>query len=139
MATYAQLNDVSKRLGRPITDANEIAQVEAWLTDVEAIIAGRFTRSGLILADQVALDNPSVATLIRVEAATVIRKMSNPTGLTSVTRSVDDASVTERRDGATASDLGLLNEEWEQLLPDSTSGAFSTRPGFLTDAEAAAL
>ena len=136
---YAVLNDVAVRLGRPIIKAEEIAQVGAWLTDIESVIVARFTRAGLILAAQVALDNPSIATLIRVEAATVIRKMSNPTGLTSVTRSVDDASVTERRDGATASGLGLLDEEWEQLLPDSTSGAFSTRPGFLTDAEAAAL
>jgi len=136
---HAGLNDVAVRLGRPIIKAEEIAQVTAWLTDIEAVIAARFIRAGLILADQVALDNPSVATLIRVEAASVIRKMSNPTGLTSVTRSVDDASVTERRDDATAPGPGLLDEEWEQLLPDSTSGAFSTRPGFLTDAEAAAL
>lgn len=136
---YATLNDVSVRLGRPVTNVDEVAQVNAWLADIEAIIVSRFLRAGLVLATQVALGAPPAATVVRIEAAAVIRKMSNPSGITSVTRSVDDASVTERREGATESALGLLDGEWEQLLPDSNSVAFSTRPGFLTDAGIAAL
>ena len=133
MPTYADVTDVATRLGRPISTAEEIAQVSAWLEDVEATIVARFLRAGLVLADQIALDDPSLATVVRIESAAVIRKMENPTGITSVTRSIDDASVTERREGATTSSLGLLDAEWQDLLPGSVGGAFSTRPSFEPD------
>lgn len=132
--TYAVVSDVEARLGRSISDPLEMGQVEAWLDDVEDIIAARFTRYGLVLATQVTAGDPTEATVIRIEAEAVIRRIQNPvTGLTSVTRSVDDASITERREGG---DVGWLTEaDWEALLPTFESAAFSTRPGFETDTD----
>lgn len=133
---YAVLNDVAVRLGRPIIKADEIAQVTAWLTDIESVIVARFARNGLVLSTQIALNNPSLETVVRVEASAIVRKLSNPTGLTSVTRSVDDSSVTERREGGgPIGGLDLLDGEWNDLLPSVTSGAFSTYPGFVSDAD----
>lgn len=135
--TYAILTDVSTRLGRPISDQGEMAQVNAWLDDVEALIEARFKRSGLVLADQIGLDDPSLATVVRVESDVVIRRIYQPQpGRTSVTRSVDDASVTDRWEGQTA-DAGLTVNEWADLLPSVSSGAFSTRPRFEPDAASA--
>lgn len=132
--TYAVLMDVSTRLGRPISDVAEVLQVNAWLADVEALIVARFKRSGLVLADQIILGDPSLATVVRVESDVVIRRIYQPQpGRTSVTRSVDDASVTDRWEGQSA-DTGLTVSEWSDLLPSISAGAFSTRPGFTPDA-----
>ena len=128
---YATITDVSTRLGPPISDLLEIAQVTAWISDVEAAIAARFLRAGLVLADRVTAGAPSTGTLIRVEAEAVIRRIFQPLpGRTSTTRSVDDASVTDRWEGQTA-DGWLTMDDWGDLLPVGTAGgAFSTRPGF---------
>ncbi len=136
MTAYAQITDVETRLGRPISDALEVAQVDAWLEDIESIIMARFIRAGLTLAAQVALSDPSAATIVRIESEAVIRKIEkqNPTGITSVTRSIDDASVTERREGARVTTADILDEDWRDLLPSITGGAFSTSPGFEPDA-----
>jgi len=128
--SYATITNVTERLGRPISDPLEVAQVNAWLTDIEDRIVARFLRSGLVLADQIALGDPTLATVVRVESDVVIRRIYQPQpGRTSVTRSVDDASVTDRWEGQTA-DAGLTVSEWSDLLPRVSSGAFSTRPGF---------
>src|SRR5690606_39452202 len=74
--TYANLSDVSTRLGRPITDANEIAQVNACLADVEALILARIPD----LADRVAAATPSTAGVARAEANAAIRRLRNPAG-----------------------------------------------------------
>lgn len=132
--SYADVSDVALRLGRPISEPLEVAQVEVWLDDVESIIEARFLRSGLVLADQVDDNDPTLATIVRIEAEAVVRRIQNPVfGLTSVTRSVDDASVTERREGETYSGW-LIDADWEDLFPTVNSQAFSTRPGFETDA-----
>lgn len=131
--TYANITDVVKRLGRPISEAAEIAQVNAWLEDIVAIITAAFARAGLDLAAQVALGDPSLATVVRIESAAVIRKMQNPDGITSITRSIDDASITERREGAVVNGADILADEWRDLLPTVNAGAFSTRPGFTPD------
>lgn len=131
--TYATVEDVSVRLGRPISDPLESAQVGAWLVDVEAQISARFVRAGLVLADQVALGSPSVATVVRVESEAVIRRIYLPQpGRTSTTRSVDDATVTDRWESTTYDD-GLTENEWNDLLPGVSTSAFSTRPGFEAD------
>lgn len=131
--TYAQVSDVAKRLGRPISDQAEIDQVTAWLEDVESIIVERFTRAGLVLSTQIALNNPSLASVVRVESDAVIRRIYQPLpGRTSTTRSVDDASVTDRWEGSGSYDW-LTDGEWSDLLPSVTAGAFSTRPGFEPD------
>ena len=132
--TYATLADVSARLGRPITLTAEVTQVETWLDDVEDQIVARFTRAGLVLTDQIALDDPTLATVIRVEAEAVLRRIDRPIpGRTSTTRSIDDASVTDRWEGQSSSYEWLTESGWSDLLPFVTSGAFSTRPGFEPD------
>ena len=60
---YATITDVSTRLGRPTSDTLEIAQVTAWISDVEAAIAARFLRAGLVLADRVTAGAPSTDTM----------------------------------------------------------------------------
>jgi hypothetical protein len=132
--TYAIVSDVSTRLGRPISDTAEVAQVNAWLADVEAQIAARFIRAGLVLATQVTADDPSLATVVRIEADAVIRRIYQPLpGRTSQTRSVDDASITDRWDRPSTVDGWLTAADWSDLLPSVTSGAFSVRPGFDPD------
>lgn len=127
---YANISDVEARLGRPISAATEIAQVNAWLSDVESQISARFRRFGLVLSEQIAAGNPDLATVVRVEASVVVRRVQNPEpGRTSTTRSVDDASVTDRWETG-GSPWDLTESDWFDLLPASSSGAFSTRPGF---------
>lgn len=132
---YAQASDVAARLGRPITDADETIQVEAWLEDVEAAIVRGFRRAGLVLSEQVALGDPTEVDLISVESKRVAAKVRNPDAKeTSVTRSVDDAQVTTRREKVNVEDeLDLTDSDWQILLPAMAGGAFSTRPGFEPD------
>lgn len=131
--TYATVQDVSDRLGRAISEPAEVTQVNAWLADVESIIEERFARAGLVLSEQVAVSNPSLASVVRVESDAVIRRIYQPLpGRTSTTRSVDDASVTDRWEGSGTYDW-LTDGEWSDLLPSVTAGAFSTRPGFVPD------
>jgi hypothetical protein len=133
--SYATPADVEVELGRSASSATETAQWQAWLDRVERAIARRFTQATLTLADQIALDDPTLQDVIDVEVAAVIRKIQNPAwGRTSVTRSVDDASITERNEGDESDPLLLVDDEWFALLPGySYSGAFSTRPGFEAD------
>jgi len=129
--SYAQASDVEVELGRPASSATETAQWEAWLSRVERSIERAFRRSELVFEDQVALDDPTVGDIVDVEVAAVIRKIQNPQwGVTSTTRSIDDASITDRREGGDGGDpLDLTDYEWNALLPGSESEAFSTRPG----------
>src|SRR5690606_19112557 len=110
------------------------AQWQAWLDRVERAIVRRFARSGLVLADEITAGRLSAQDVADVEVAAVVRKITNPTGLTSVTRSVDDASVTTRREGEdTRGGLELTDAEWASLLPGAAPDAFSTRPTFEAD------
>ena len=124
--TYATVADVSTRLGRPITEPLETAQVTAWLEDVEGMILRRVPD----LTERVAANNPLLATVVKVEANAVIRKIRNPDG--KVSETIDD--YTYRLGGdARRSDLFLTDDEWSEILPVVISGAFSTRPGFEPD------
>lgn len=133
---YGTTTQVAHELGRlpDSVTAAETLQWQQWLDRVERAISARFSRSGLVLADQVALGEPAADVVADVEVAAVARKVQNPTGDTSMTVSVDDASVTRRREGgSTAVGLDLTAGEWALLLPASSGGAFSVRPFFEPD------
>ncbi len=133
---YATASDVEVELGRPAASVAESAQWEAWLDRVERAIVRRFTREGYVLDDQIAAGAPTEQDLIDVEVARVVDKVNNPAGYTSVTRSVDDASVTTRREGVESSDgLSLTKADWASLLPvvANRAKAFSLMPGSYDD------
>lgn len=123
--SYANVSDVSKRLGRPITSADEIAQVNAWLTDVELMIKARIpTLDDLVTAGDIDED-----AVVSVEARSVVRKLLNPEGLRQVTKSVDDGSVTKMRDAVLSDgELRITDDEWDMLTPASSANAFSIQP-----------
>lgn len=134
--SYAYPSDVAVELGRPAASQAETDQWQAWLDRVERSIERAFRRAGLELAEQIELGNPLDSSVADVEVAAVIRKIQNPTwGVTSTTRSIDDASITDRRieGGGTSDPLDVLDDEWNSLLPGSDAQAFSTRPGFDAD------
>lgn len=120
--TYANVNDVSTRLGRPISDATEIAQVNAWLGDVEALILARIPA----LATGVSAGLPTEAVVVMVEANAVVRKVRNPEG--KVSERIDDYDY-RLNENAGRGDLFLTDEEWALLEPGSGQGAFTITPG----------
>lgn len=131
--TYATVDSVAVELGRSttsVTDA-ESAQWQQWLDDVELDIAARFQRSGLNLGEQVSVGDPTIALVARVERSAVVRKIQNPNGDTSTTVTIDDGSVTRRKEGAgTVYGLDLTDAEWSLLLPvaGESPAAFSVMP-----------
>lgn len=120
--TFATISDVSTRLGRPITDSNEVAQVEAWLEDIEAIILNRLPD----LPARVAEGSPSVVVLAAVESNAVIRKIKNPDGL--VSEGVDDYNY-RLNENARKGELFLTDDEWDLLTPGAPDGAWTITPG----------
>lgn len=118
--TYASVSDVSTRLGRPITDTNEVAQVTAWLEDVEAIIKSRISD----LDDKVADGDLATAVVVMVEANAVVRKMLNPDG--KVAEGIDDYNY-RYNENVRRGELFLTAEEWT-LLETSSGAAFSITP-----------
>jgi hypothetical protein len=132
--SYADPSDIAIELGRSTYSDDDSAQWQAWLDRVERAIERGFRRAGLVLADQIALGDPTESDVIDVEVARVADRVNNPTKITSITRSVDDASVTTRNDNAGDGDpLDLTDLDWQALLPGRDSAAFSTRPGFDAD------
>lgn len=119
--TYATVTDVSTRLGRPITDPNEVAQVQAWLDDVEAVILARIPTLPALITDGV----PTVATLVMVESNAVIRKIRNPEGYTSET--IDDYTY-RYNEQVRRGDIFLTDEEWALLTPGASGGAWTITP-----------
>jgi hypothetical protein len=129
--TYANITDVAARLGRPISDAVEVAQVNAWLGDVESMILAKIPT----LVALVAAGAPSEATVVRVECQAVIRKVQNPDG--KVAENIDDYGY-RYNENARRGELFLTDEEWADLTPESPSAAFTIAPygpaGSRTDA-----
>ena len=121
---YATVNDVEVRFGRTLSAA-EVAQVTAWIEDLEAEILERIPLlEALILAGR-----PTTGTLKRVIAGAVIRKLQNPEGLRTTTVAIDDYSTTKTVDSANSTGwLGLTDDEWSLLLPGSSGDAFTIRP-----------
>ncbi|TQL56541.1 Gp19/Gp15/Gp42 family protein [Rarobacter faecitabidus] len=131
--TYATIEQVAARLGRPITDPLEIDQVNAWLSDIEAAIRAGFRRAGFDLAAQVSAGEPIGDEVASVEASAAVRRIQNPTpGRTSRTESIDDGSVTDRWESS-SDPWAITDTEWELLLPSAAPGAFSVRPSFQPD------
>lgn len=129
--SYGTTTQVATELGRlpESVTATETVQWQQWLDRVERTISARFSRSGLVLSDQVAAGDPVAESVADVEIAAVVRKIENPAGDTSTTISIDDGSVTRRKEGAgTVVGLDLTDAEWALLLPSSATGAFSVRP-----------
>lgn len=129
---YSNITEVGVRLGRPITDADEIKQVNAWITDVESIIRTRITD----LNERVNEGKIHLNDLTRVICNAVIRKIKNPDGKQN--ERVDDYSygLTEH---AARGELFLTEDEWESLLGVAADGdAFMIRsvpePGFADEA-----
>ena len=116
MTTYS---DVAVALGRPITDTNEQAQIDWWISSAELQIKARL--GDLALLDQDALK------FVVVEA--VAAKAQNPEGAMSET--VDDYTY---RLPAESRRVTILDEWWRLLDPTVTTGAYSVRPGFEPDA-----
>lgn len=119
--SYATVTDVQVRLGRPIIDTDEIEQVNAWLSDVEALILSR-------IPDLVArIDEGTIAeaVLVMVEARAVVRKAKNPDGKQN--ERIDDYSYGLNADAARG-EVFLTDEEWGLLLPVGSATAFTVRP-----------
>src|SRR5699024_12833817 len=109
-------------LGRSPSPSSDSARLQGprRLAQGGRSIAARLRRGGLDLAAQVALGGPEAGTVADVEVAVVARKVRTPEGTTSTTVSVDDGSVTKRREGSKIDDLGYLrltDWEWDTLLP----------------------
>lgn len=133
-------DEVAAELGRPTTSitAAQRAQWQQWLDRVERNIRREFKRRGLDLMNQVGLGDPQMDDVGDIEVAAVARKVRNPDGSTSTTVTVDDGTVTRRRDGVKdlgADPLELTESEWEALFPNAHDerDAGSTRPGFQPD------
>jgi len=135
MTDYATPQDVALEYrGSTSVSSSENFQWQSWIDRVTRSIERRFRRAGFDLEQQVTLQNPARGDVQDAIVAAVIRKISNPNGDTSTTVTIDDGSVTRRKEGAgTVAGLDLTDAEWEELLPSTTSMAFSTRPGFTPD------
>lgn len=118
-------SDVEVSLGRPL-DAAESAQVYQWAESAELLIKRA-------LGDPASLDHEMLDYVVRESIVDRIRTGAGD-GLDSITAAVDDGSVTRRfRQSATRD--GWLIDGWRRLLaPAGAGGAFSTRPGFQSDA-----
>lgn len=122
---YATITDVSTRLGRTISESAEIAQVNAWIADVEALILHRIPD----LAQQIVDGNVLASAVKTVVCQSVIRKIKNPDGKQN--ERIDDYSYGLSQDAARV-DLFITDDEWSMITPRGTSGAaFSIRLGHL--------
>lgn len=119
---YASLTDISDRLGRPVIEADEVTQVNSWISDIEALVRSRLPR----LDDLVDEDGGPTADVVRmVVANAVIRKIKNPDGKQN--ERIDDYSYGLTEEAARGA-LFLTEDEWTMLTPVVSTGAFSVRP-----------
>lgn len=109
----ATVSDVATSLGRPITDAAEVAQVEQWLADAELLIRSR-------LGDIAALDQDVVA---YVEREAVVARLRNPDGYQY--EAIDDYRYGLPNESRRVS---IIDEWWEMLTPDGSTAAFTITP-----------
>lgn len=137
--TYAIVDEVAVELGRSTDSISEAesAQIQQWLGRVERAIEARFARLGLSLDEQVAIGRPSAAVVADVEVAVVARKVRNPEGISSTTKTVavDDGSLSSTRrfenERVGVDPLELTDLDWARLLPDrlgNRPAAFSVMP-----------
>ena len=128
--THALPQDVANELGIPSIPAAQVLQVTGWLSRVEAMIKVRIPD----LDARVTAGTIDVALVVGIEAGAVGRKADNRKGLRSVTRSVDDGSMTEVRDSAFSDGvLRITDDEWDLLIPAQQSDAASVRYAYTPD------
>lgn len=125
---FTNITEVGVRLGRPITDPEEIKQVNAWIADVESIIRTRIRD----LPERVETGKIHLEDLTRVICNAVIRKIKNPDGKQN--ERIDDYSYGLTEDAARG-ELFLTEDEWSSLLGVASDGdAFTIRhvpePGY---------
>jgi hypothetical protein len=113
--------DVATAIGRPISDDDERAQVEQWISDVELLIGARL--GDLSLLDQ--------SLLAYVEREAVVARMRYRADRNSLRTTANEDAVD---DGEEHYFLRILSPWWALLSPGKTgSGAFSVRPYFTAD------
>jgi len=128
--TYATVQDVADELGLPSIPTDQIPQVTGWLRRIEATIKTRVTD----LDARITAGTLDLEIVVGIEAAAVARKADNREGLRSVTRSVDDGTVTKVRDSAFSDgQLRITDDEWSLLLPAPQSEALSIRYAYEPD------
>lgn len=120
--TYATWSDVERRFERDLTDREKI-QVTEWLGDLEAEILERIPDLAAFIAD----GKLQQRTVVKIQAAAVLRVLRNPDG--KLTERIDDYSWTRSANTSTG-ELRLLDSEWEQLTPQSATDAFTIRPHY---------
>ena len=118
--SFATVENVATEIGRPIP-ATEMPQVQQWIDRVEARI--RLRVPGV---DDLATEPAYRESVTGVVVAVVARKVLNPEGLRS--ERIDDYYADRGSTGA--AELWPTQAEWEELIPASSVGAFSTRPRF---------
>lgn len=120
--TLATVSDVAVRLGRPISDPDEVQQVQAWIDDASAIVLNRIPD----LPARMAAGAPTSAVVGAVVANVVIRKIQNPEG--KVSEDIDDYRY-RLNENARRGELFLTDDEWRLLLPGERDGAWTITPG----------
>ena len=123
------LEDIAVELGRatPLADSIEAKQWQRWIDRAAALIEGRANRLGV---DPATLD---VAVVDDVVVRAVARHARRPDNAMQVSVSVDDGS-TQRTYQSSAGEVTIADGWWDELGLVGVSGAFSTRPGFVSDA-----
>lgn len=119
--SIANVSDVATRLGRPISDPDEVAQVTAWLDDVQTLIASRIPD----IDARIAAGNPSAQVVVMVQANAVVRKVRNPDGKQN--ERIDDYSYGYSAEAARG-ELYLTDDEWSLLGAGGSAGAWTINP-----------
>lgn len=119
--TYAEVSDVTRRLGRDDLDDVETEQIQAWLEDAESQIRSRIRNLDAIVVTDPPAPPATLApgqilasTLRSVEARAVVRVALNPEGY----RSWGTDDVERTRDTALSSgQIYIAPDEWVELQP----------------------
>jgi hypothetical protein len=122
--TYATASDATDRWGRAASP-EELTLIGTRLGDVERMITRRFTKVGLVLADEIASNNVDVDDVIQVEADAVLRLARNPDGYQSET---DGQYTYQMLDGLSTGQLEILPYEWDILGITKDTGMFVLVP-----------
>lgn len=120
--SFANVKDISDRLGRPITDEAEILQVNSWIRDATTIITSRIPD----IQERVTAGTLSADVVTFVIANAVERKIKNPDGKQN--ERIDDYSYGLNEESARGS-IFIADAEWELLQGARAEGAFSILPG----------
>ena len=121
--------EIAVALGRPQPEVNsaERLQWDMWIRDARLEISAG--PSGSATVDLDGLDQDRLDRVVRDAVAARVRR---PDDATQVTVSVDDASTSKIYSSSTGT-IFIRPEWWRFLGLASSSGAFSTRPGFAPD------